>query len=296
MCSIAVVDVCNHTAFHYAVEQTLKSAIGKNSDGTGKSYESYAKVLTSRKDDLQALSGNIVVADAFFSNKTFYDALKESGFVLLSRLQKRGKMHYSYIGLQKEGRGRKKVYGEKVDVNALDMEHFTCFSDVTKEGVTEKCFGAKVYIDALKTWAQVVVVQKIDPKTEHIKFTHTYFCTDPSLSPQTVLNYYRLRFQIEFLFRDAKQHLGLTQCQSTDTKVLNNHWNLALTVLNVAKALHHFAKNKQDRKAFSIADIKDLYINKLCLNTFISAFGISPDTEENYPIIRKLLAWGKKAA
>ena len=86
VCSIAVVDVCNHTAFHYAVEQTLKSAIGKNNDGTGKSYESYAKVLTSRKDDLQALSGNIVVADAFFSNKTFYDALKESSFVLLSRL------------------------------------------------------------------------------------------------------------------------------------------------------------------------------------------------------------------
>ena len=296
VCNIAVIDVANHTGFHYALQQTLKADIGKDSNGTSKLYTFYASVLTSRKNLLQAFAGKIVVADAFFSNKTFHDELWAAGFVLLSRLQKRGKMRYPYIGEQKAGRGRKKVYGAKVDVNALDMQHFTCFSTLTEGGVTEKCFGARVYIDALKTWAQVVVVQKIDPQTGNIKSTQIYFCTDTSVSPQTVLIYYRLRFQIEFLFRDAKQHLGLTQCQSTDAKVLHNHWNLALTVLNIAKAFHHFAKDIKQRKAFSIENIKNLYINRLYLNTFISAFGISTDNEKNSLIMRKLFTKGNRAA
>jgi len=42
-------------------------------------------------------------------------------------------------------------------------------------------------------------------------------------------------FQIEFLFRDAKQHLGLTHCQSTDKTQFENPINLALSTVSVAK-------------------------------------------------------------
>lgn len=35
-------------------------------------------------------------------------------------------------------------------------------------------------------------------------------CSDLTLSAQNIAQYYCLRFQIEFIFRDLKQHLGLT--------------------------------------------------------------------------------------
>ena len=36
------------------------------------------------------------------------------------------------------------------------------------------------------------------------------------LRPAEILTFYQLRFQIEFLFRDAKQFTGLTHCQARD--------------------------------------------------------------------------------
>jgi Transposase DDE domain len=205
-------------------------------------------------------------------------------------------MRYKYKGKQKGGKGRPKVYGEKVDVKDLDLDHFTLIAETTEKGLIEKCYEGLVYIDSLCCWAKVVVVQYYNEETGALKSTYIYFSTDKEMSGIVVLQYYRLRFQIEFLFRDTKQHIGLTQCQSTDSKVLHFHWNLALTVLNIAKAMHHKHLKQEGKMVFSIVDIKTLYSNKLYLNTFISAFGINPENPNNSPIINRLLAWGTKAA
>ena len=47
---------------------------------------------------------------------------------------------------------------------------------------------------------------------------------------------YRARFQIEFLFRDAKQFTGLCDCQARDQARLDFHFYASLTTLNLAKA------------------------------------------------------------
>ncbi len=39
-----------------------------------------------------------------------------------------------------------------------------------------------------------------------------FFCTDLNLGWGNLVDYYRLIFQIEFNFRDAKQHWGLRRC------------------------------------------------------------------------------------
>jgi hypothetical protein len=48
--------------------------------------------------------------------------------------------------------------------------------------------------------------------------------------------FYKARFQIEFIFRDAKQFTGLLDCQSCDADKLDFHFNASLTALNLAKA------------------------------------------------------------
>jgi hypothetical protein len=51
-----------------------------------------------------------------------------------------------------------------------------------------------------------------------------------------ILKHYQCRYQIEFLFRNAKQFTGLMHCQSTDEIKLVNHLNLSLTTVSVGKA------------------------------------------------------------
>ena len=48
-----------------------------------------------------------------------------------------------------------------------------------------------------------------------------------------IVQYYRSRFQIEFLYKDAKQHCGLTNCQSRSENKLNFHFNAALTAVKI---------------------------------------------------------------
>lgn len=50
------------------------------------------------------------------------------------------------------------------------------------------------------------------------------------------LEMYSARFQIEFLFRDAKQHMGYTTVRSEILKKkLHFHWNAALTSVSLIK-------------------------------------------------------------
>jgi hypothetical protein len=74
--------------------------------------------------------------------------------------------------------------------------------------------------------------------------TALLFSTALDWCAQTLVRYYQARFQIEFLFRDAKQFLGLDDCQArgheslqpcrlgcgasllrhNPTKILKNRW------------------------------------------------------------------------
>ena len=54
----------------------------------------------------------------------------------------------------------------------------------------------------------IVIIQKIDTITG--KMTHVnLFTTDLTLGYEKTIDYYSLRFQIEFIFRDSKQYWGM---------------------------------------------------------------------------------------
>ena len=116
------------------------------------------------------------------------------------------------------------------------------------------------------------------------------------MSGSDILVYYKGRFQIEFLYRDAKQFTGLEHCQSRKEKRLDFHFNAALTAVSIAKAAHHLTVPFSKRKAFSLFSIKAQYFNELLLNRFFSAFGLDPNLKKinsKYLILRE---FGKIAA
>ncbi|WP_143021891.1 transposase [Myroides phaeus] len=122
------------------------------------------------------------------------------------------------------------------------------------------------------------------PTTQKEMFHKKYFSTDLTLEWDEILQMYRQRFQIEFLYRDAKQFTGLNHCQARSEKKLHFHWNMCLTAINLANVKHWITLIDQEPDTdipFSMSDIKTHYHNGLLLKRFISTFGINPELTKN---------------
>jgi len=106
-----------------------------------------------------------------------------------------------------------------------------------------------------------------------------------------VLDYYRTRFQFEFCFRDSKQHAGITNCQSTDFRKLNFHFNASLAAVNLAKAAC-----KKLGITYSISSCKSFIHNAYMLERFICVFGINLDPQVIDKLFKELILFTAKAA
>ncbi len=63
------------------------------------------------------------------------------------------------------------------------------------------------------------------------------FSSDLTLAAATLVDSYRLRFQIEFNCRDAKQFWGLEDCMTVTPNTVTNAANLSLFTVNLSRAL-----------------------------------------------------------
>ena len=100
----------------------------------------------------------------------------------------------------------------------------------------------------------VVIIKKLNLKTR--KAGHAIlFSSDVELGWEKLIDYYSLRFQIEFNFRDAKQHFGLEDFMNTTEKGVENAANLSFLMVNVSAQL---LKNG-DEKCVGVLDLKTHY-------------------------------------
>jgi hypothetical protein len=281
--ALAIGDIDNHTAMHYHVTQT-QAIKGEESL---RMY--YAKLLTEQAVELQKLS-KILTVDAFFSKKPFVDSICAAGFTIVTRLQNNIHLRYAYTGEKKAGRGRPQEYDGKIDPKNVSLDHFK----LVKSDETARIYEGIAHVRCLKRWGKIVIVHYLK-EDGTVRNVSIYYCSDKEMAGLKVYQYYRLRYQIEFLFRDAKGHLGLEHSQSRQEKAIDFHCNMALTTLNTAKAMHWFDKPKAERPPFSMADIKTQYVNEQLLDRLIIIYGKDPSVEINNPEIKKLYQLGRIA-
>ncbi|WP_188752224.1 transposase [Parapedobacter defluvii] len=279
MLGMAAIDVDNHTGFHLDACQTLT---GNHPDRSLAGI--YADCFTGHSEKLSELS-RVAVADAWFTKKSFIDAVCGAGFQFVGRMRDDANLKYLYTGPQKPGRGRPRVYDSKVNHQDIKTEHFP--EVVLEDGTLATT--AVVYAVSLRRKVRVVRVP-FDKKHR------LYFSTDTEMDAATIVRYYRLRFQIEFIYRDAKQFTGLENCQARSENKLDSHFNMALTATNVAKVAHWISIPKKERGAFSIADIKTMNHNALLMDRFFSTFGVNPHLRKNQKHVKELLLYGTIAA
>jgi hypothetical protein len=284
--ALAIADLENHTALHYHAQQTKQV---KATGGEENLRTNYAKLIQEESEEMLKIS-KVIVFDAFFSKNPFVDSTLAMGFTLISRLQSNIYLRYAYQGEQQEGRGRPKVFDGKIDIKNVSTQHFT----ILESSEDKIIYEGVAHVRCLKRWCKIVIVNTL--KDGKVNKAFVYFSTDKDMLGQQVYKHYKVRYQIEFLFRDAKNHLGLEDSQSRQEKALDFHFNLTLTTLNIAKAIHWLTVPKDKRGAFSMADIKTQYVNELVLDRLISIYGKDPEVEKNNPAIRELYNLGKIAA
>ena len=117
-----------------------------------------------------------------------------------------------------------------------------------------------------------------------------FFSTDTTMSARDIFDIYRTRFQLEFVFRDAKQFTGLTHCQAKNKEALSFTFNASLTSVNVARAF-----TRQQGMELSVGSTKTLLHNAAMVDRFIAMSGKSPNMRLNNTDFKELLFYGVRA-
>jgi hypothetical protein len=297
---IGVIDKSNHTCFHLEGVQTankeelkeFKKVKGNSrKDSCKLKYtliDYYIDIIVERIGTLLEISNQIVV-DSYFSKKNFIDSMWENGLDVISRFRDDVHLRELYTGEKREsGSGRQKVYGDKVDLKNINTDYFELVSD--QDG--QKIYTAIVNAKALKRNVRVVLVENKKAKYNY----KVFFATKTNLDAKDILETYKLRFQIEFVYRDAKQHTGLNDCQARSKNKLYTHFNLALTTINIAKTEHWLNTPKEQRGAFSMRNIKTMYHNALLLEKFFLMIPKSRNIKLKDDQYRELITYGEIAA
>jgi len=278
----ASVGLYTQTALHLTALQTLK-------DKSVSFLDYYAQQFKSQAEELRKVS-SIAVFDAYFSREPFVSAITELDFTVVSKLAKNAVLKYPYLGKRTGKPGRPQKYEGVVDKKQLDLNHFTLF----EENNEKKAYEGKVYAIALKRLVKCVIVHTTT-KTGKIK-VETFFSTDQQMEGHKLWKAYKLRFQIEFLYRDGKQHMGLTHCQARSKEKIDFHVNASLTAVSLTKTVDQILQKNEKVKPFSLASIKIKSFNEFYLNRIFIEFGIPPETHINSKQYQLMQEWGIIAA
>lgn len=189
-----------------------------------------------------------LVGDGAYGNVTGCLIATEHNLHLISKLHYNSALYYPPV----KGSGKRK-YGERVDLEQLDKHKID-------EKEEEDCIFTFFQIKKVQTrnidqLVNVVIIRCYSKATKKYGFV-LLFSTDLALEGMTLVDYYALRFQIEFNFRNAKQHFGLSDFKSIKPMQVTNAIGLAFFMDNLSTVLIQTTKEKANLPFLSILDLK----------------------------------------
>ncbi len=195
------------------------------------------------------LSVTYVALDGHFGNNNALQMLRQCKLHLISKLR-----YDSVLYLPYTGESNRKKYGEQLNYRDLPARFLKA------EHLDGNIHTRIYHLTALhRRFAQslnVVIITKVNIKTN--AFAHVIlFSSDLDLAYDKLVDYYRLRFQIEFNFRDAKQYWGLEDFMNINEQPLTNALNLSLFMVNVSQVL--LREYRQSIPNAGVLDLKSYY-------------------------------------
>jgi putative transposase len=191
-----------------------------------------------------------LVLDGHFGNHNTLDMARQCVLHLISKLRCDAALYFPYTGPY-AGRGPHRKYGRKIDYDNLPVQYL---KETTVEGHIQTCLYQMQVLH--KEFAQplnVVIITKTNLRTQACAHV-VLFSSDLDLASALLVDYYGLRFQIEFNFRDAKQYWGLEDFMNITPTGVTNAANLSLCMVNVAYCLRTDGHVREP--AYSVLDLK----------------------------------------
>jgi len=222
--------------------------------------------------------------DGAFGNHNSLQMVQQCGLHLISKLRRDSALYFPYTGKQKK-HGAKRKYGSKLDYDQIPDAYLVSTETVDKirTHIYQMQMWHKLFPDKLN----IVIVRKINLETG--KWAHVVlFSSDLTLAADKLVDYYRLRFQIEFNFRDAKQFWGLEDFMNIEQRPVHNFANLSMFMVTVAQQL--IQQRRGNISNFGINDLKAEFrgrkyvsellkllpetLNELLIDDFFAKIGI----------------------
>jgi putative transposase len=190
------------------------------------------------------------VLDGAFGNNYALQMVRQCCLHLISKLRHDAALYFPYEGRQNKYGPRKK-YGPKLDYNHMPQRYLkaTSLDQELQTDIYQMVVWHKRFADPLN----VVVIVKTNLKTQaqaHV----VLFSSDLMLAYDKLIEYYCLRFQLEFNFREAKQFWGLEDFMNVNQTPVYNAANLAMFMVNLSQVLLRYFR--QSCSAFSVNDLK----------------------------------------
>lgn len=191
-----------------------------------------------------------LVLDGHFGNNGALQMALQCKLHLISKLRSDSALYLPYAGPY-AGRGPHRIYGDKLNPRAIPERYLR--QTTVNDGIETRIYQLEARHKTCAQALNVVVIVKTNLKTQaqsHVLL----FSSDLALPFDTLSDYYCLRFQLEFNFRDAKQYWGLEDFMNTSPTAVTNAANLSLFMVNLVERVLQDVRQRQPE--CSVLDLK----------------------------------------
>lgn len=306
--TVSVIDVAARQSYPLQIEQLLPSAPKekakqdklKRPPGRPKGSKNHAKVappltpilalfqksLAGLKMQISALAVKHIVLDGKFGNAPSIGVVRATGLHIVSKLRHDAALYLPFTGA-KPSRGPTPGYGAKL--NLAQLPDSLLRSRAIEDDYQVEIYQMQVYQKEYSELLNVIFIRKTALKTGKVAQV-LLFSTDLSLTAAQIMDYYSLRFQIEFNFRDAKQYWGLEDFMNVSPQAVTNAVNLAFFMVNVSQIL--LKPYRQTDPQFSVLDLKAQFRAQRYLHETIKLLPFSPEPHLISRIWQRLTRFG----
>jgi len=294
--NLAVIDVTDNTGYSLSSWQTppqqeieVLVAGQRSAQSNGQQEQEITRVdfyAQHLRRDAVYLPQDVkyLAVDGYYTKIKFVNAVAEVGLDMVGKLRHDANLRYLYDGPQKKFGARRKYDGK---VKFDDLSRLEYVAEVDKD---IHLYTTVVNSVGLKRTIRLVYVLNLRNKNK--PGFALLFSTDTELDAETIYRYYKARFQIEFIFRDAKQFTGLSDCQARCQQSLDFHFNASLTALNLAKVDAYFSFDYALATPFSMTTQKMVYFIEHLLEKVFSILDLDLSLIKCNPDFEALRTYG----
>jgi putative transposase len=199
------------------------------------------------------LAVQYLVMDGHFGNYPSAWMVLQTGLQYVSKFRLDAALYEPFAG-KYCGHGPHPKYGDKVDVRKMKKKYLKL--DDKEAGIRTQIYQATLLNREFAFPINVVVILKTNLSTKNQAHV-ILFSTDLELPYEKLYDYYTLRFQIEFNFRDAKQYWGLDDFMNVKQEAVTNAANLSFFMVNFSSVL--LRQYRMSNPEFSVLDLKAHY-------------------------------------